>query len=156
MPPTNDVTAAALSVVVGTDGSEYSDPALRFAAHEAALRDLQLVVVIAHLRPVDPDIDSFDTPESELCRISHDKALAALSRALALPVERLPPHRIVTGSGDPSALLLKTEGAQLIVVGLHHRHLMDRLIHGPVRATALVRHTGVPVVIVPYVAPAKR
>jgi nucleotide-binding universal stress UspA family protein len=156
MSPMNDTTSAALSVVVGTDGGEHSDPALRFAAHEAALRGVQLVVVIAHLRPVDPDIDSYDIPESELCRVSQEKASRALSRALGLPAERLPPHRIITGSGDPSALLLKTEGAQLIVVGLYHRHLLDRLIHGPVRAAALVRHTGVPVAIVPYVATADK
>lgn len=152
MRPANDTTSVSLSVVVGTDGGEHSDPALRFAAHEAALRGVQLVVVIAHLRPVDPDIDSYDTPESELCRIGQEKAHQALCRALAVPAERLPPHRIVSGKGDPIALLLKIEGAQLIVVGLHHRHLIDRLLHGPVRATSIVRHTGVPVVIVPHVA----
>lgn len=149
MSPTNDALPASPSVVVGTDGGKHSDPALRFAAYEAHLRGVQLVVGIAHLRPVDPDIDSFDTPEAELNLISRDKAHRALLRALDVPPERLPPHRIVTGSGDPTALLLAIEGAALIVVGLRHRHPLDRFVHGPTRAAALTRHTTVPVVVVP-------
>jgi nucleotide-binding universal stress UspA family protein len=136
-------------VVVGTDGGKHSDPALRFAAHEANLRGVQLVVAIAHLRPVDPDIDSFDIPEAELSRISRDKAHQALLRALDVTPERLPPHRIVTGSGDPTALLLTVDGAALIVVGLRHRRSFGRFVHGPALAATLTHHAKVPVVIVP-------
>ncbi len=53
-------------VVVGCDGTPASDAALRFAVEEARLRHARLIVVAAYYRPIDPDIDTFDIPDSVL------------------------------------------------------------------------------------------
>jgi len=80
------------AVVVGCDGKPDSDSALRFAAQEAELRAAPLVVVTAFFRPIDPDIDSFDTPDSELRAQAHETAETALARALCRTESRLSFH----------------------------------------------------------------
>lgn len=144
-------------VVVGTDGTVHSDEALRFAAHEAQLRGSELIVVLGYVGPIDPDVDDFETPKSVQIRRHEPEATRALIRALCVPAAALPPHRIVCDDFEPSALLLRASagvGAELIVIGQHHRHLLDRLVHGPSRASKLARRSHVPVVVVPEPDPA--
>jgi nucleotide-binding universal stress UspA family protein len=138
------------AVVVGCDRQPGTDAALRFAFAEARQRSAQLIVVAAFFHPVDPDLDDIEIPDSELHARAHDATEQSLCRALSLPDYRLPPHRIVTGSGDPSRLLLSQYGdAELIIVGTHQRHYVRRLVHGPSTSIKLIRHAHVPVVVVP-------
>ena len=138
------------AVVVGCDGKPDGDSALRFAAQEAELRSAPLVVVTAFLRPIDPDIDSFDTPDSELRAHARETVEAALARALALPTGMLPPHETITQEGDAAKVLLGEDArAALIVIGTHQRHLLQRLLHGHSTSQELILHSHAPVVVVP-------
>lgn len=143
------------AVVVGTDGTVHCDGALRFAAREAQLRGAELVVVLGYGGPIDPDVDDFETPKSVQVLLHEPKAIDALVRALGMPAESLPPHRIVCDDLDPTVLLLHVStgvDAELIVIGQQHRHLFDRLVHGPSRVGRLARHSRVPVAVVPAAA----
>jgi nucleotide-binding universal stress UspA family protein len=133
------------AVVVGCDGKPSSDAALRFAAAEAQLRHAELVVVIAYGRPVDPDVPSFYTPESELRSRARQAAEQSLGRVLGLPECELPGFHIVTEHGPaPWVLVRDYREAQLLVVGARRRSLL------PGRTVRyLVRHSPVPVVVVP-------
>lgn len=144
-------------VVVGTDGTVRSDPALRFAAHEAQLRGSALIVVFGYVGPIDPEADDFETTKSVQVRRHEPAAIGALLRALDVPRNALPPHRIVCDDLEPAALLVRVAhhaGADLIVVGQQYRHLCDRLLHGPSQVSKLARRSKVPVVVVPEPDPA--
>lgn len=138
------------AVVLGCDGGQDGDAAVRFAVREAQLRKANLVVMIAYFGPVDPDLESIETPGSELRSKARSRAESALCRALGLPVWQLPPHQIVTELGPPTRVLLhEYGGAQLLVVGLDGRQLFARMLHGPSVGEELARRSAVPVVLVP-------
>jgi len=138
------------AVVVGCDGKPDSDSALRFAVQEAELRSAPLVLVTAFFRPVDPDIDDFDTPDRELRAHARETAEAALARALDLSPGMLPPHETITQEGDAAKVLLGEDArAALLVIGTHQRHLLQRLLHGHSTSQELILHSHVPVVVVP-------
>jgi nucleotide-binding universal stress UspA family protein len=133
------------AVVVACDGKPSSDAALRFAAAEAQLRGAELVVVIAFGRPVDPDVPSFYTPEGELRLRARQAAEQSLARVLGVPAGQLPGFHVVTEHGPASWVLLRDyREAQLLVVGSRPR----RLLSGRT-ARHLIRHSPVPVVVVP-------
>lgn len=99
---------------------------------------------------VDPDLDDSDTPESELLARASDLAERSLSRALSLPLDRLPPHRTITMSGLAWRVLLKGyPDAGLIVVGTHRRSPLARLFSLPSTSQNLIRRSRTPVVVVP-------
>jgi nucleotide-binding universal stress UspA family protein len=138
------------AIVVGCDGRPESDAAVRFAFAEAQLRSAPVIVVTTFYRPVDPDVDEFDTPEAELRGSARSATDQSLCRALSLPDHRLPPHRLVVGSGNPWRLLLQHYGdAQLIVVGKGPRGLVRKLVHGASVGSMLIRRANVPIVVVP-------
>jgi nucleotide-binding universal stress UspA family protein len=132
------------AVVVGCDGGLSCDAAIRFGAAEARLRGAELVVVIAYVRPVDPDLPSFYTPDSELRSRARLAAEQAVGRALGRPAAGLPGVRVVTERGPAPWVLRDYRQAQLLVVGTRHRWLLQgRTVR------YLTRHSPVPVVIVP-------
>ena len=135
-------------VLVGTDGSEESEPVLRFAFHEAWLRGVPLTV--AHtvwdaVATVSPGRVSSETePGTTAVRRRLAAAVAPLTQQY--PEVRV---RIELGHGIPSdCLLSEAEVHELVVVGHHHRHGFDRLMHGSV-ALAVMEHASTPVAIVP-------
>ena len=137
--------------VVGTDGSVRCDAALQFAARECELRDARLVVVMAFTGPVDPDIDDFETSADVLVHEHKRHVISALSRALAVPIADLPDHDIVCDDKGVADLLRDTSlGAEMLVLGRHQGHLLDALLHGPSPTEDLLRHSQIPVVIVPH------
>lgn len=141
-PPDVDLSK---TIVVGCDGDPTGDAALRFAFPEAQLRSVPSIVFTTFLHPVDPDRDDILTTETELRGRTREGTELALSRALSVPDYRLPPHRLVTGSGEPSSLLLRHYGgAALIVVGERHRSLAHRLVHGAPMPAKLIKHGHVP------------
>lgn len=138
------------AVVVGCDGKPHSDAALRYAVAEADRRSARLLVVTTYVRPVDPDLDTIETPEGTLQARARRSAESALCRALALPDNHLPPHQILTERGEVSRVLLSRYGdAELIVLGSHQRRLPHRIIRGRSTSRTVVRKAHVPVVVVP-------
>ena len=137
-------------VLVGCDGTPEGDPVLRFGVDEARLRGARVVLVTAYLGPIDPDVDDFDTPRSELEARARSSAETALHRALHWPdVSQLPEYDIVAAEGDPvRALLDNTAHAVMIVVGSHDRPLLQRLFTRPT-SQHLLHNTDIPVTIVP-------
>lgn len=136
-------------VVVGCDGTPDGDPALRFAAQQARLHQVRLVVITAYDRPLDPDLDDFDTPDTQLRAQACARAEDAVRRAFNAHSEPVPDHELIPVEGDPArALLAHASGAVMIVVGSHDRSFLERFF---------ARHTGphllqgsdVPVTIVP-------
>jgi len=137
------------TVVVGCDGTPDTDPALRFAADEAQLRHADLVVVVAYYRPIDPDVDDFDTPRPVLQQQARDRTETCLRRALHGSGGELPGYQIIAGEGDPAQLLLdNASGAALVVIGAHQRSFLQRMFSQPT-SRHLLRDAEVPVVIVP-------
>lgn len=132
------------AVVVACDGRPSCDAAVRFAVAEARLRHAELVLVIAYLRSVDPDLPAYYTPDSDLRSRARADAEQALSRALGLPLAELPRFHIVTERGPARWVLMRDyRDAQLLVIGTRHRLLAGRTVR------YLTRRSPVPVVIVP-------
>jgi nucleotide-binding universal stress UspA family protein len=138
------------AVVVGCDGAEDSYGALRFAAAEASVRSVRLVVLATYLHPVDPDLEESGRSDAVLAEHATTAARQALCRALTAGEQQLPAHEIVSEPGLPAHVLLTRCGqAQLLVLGTHQRHLLSRLLHGPSTSGDLIHHGSVPVVVVP-------
>jgi len=137
-------------VLVGCDGTPEGDPVLRFGVEEARLRRARLVLVSAYNGPIDPDLDNFDTPRSELDARARRRADTALHRALHWSdAADLPGYDIVIAQGDPvQALLDHTQHAVMIVIGNHDRPLLQQLFSRPT-STHLLHHANIPVTIVP-------
>ncbi|MBO1766723.1 universal stress protein [Allobranchiibius sp. GilTou73] len=137
--------------MVGTDATARCDAALVFAADESRLRRARLVIVMSFTGPVDPDIDDFETSRDVLVHEHKRRVIAALGRALALSTADLPDHEIVCDDRGVADLLRDTSvGAEMLVLGRHQGHLLDTLLHGPSATGDLVRHSRVPVVVVPH------
>ena len=140
--------------MVGTDGSDASQAALRWAADEARLRSAPLVVLHAWSyippQPIgDPGmlaVPSGDLPghleaERHAAESALDAALAEVG-ASGLEVER----QLVEGdAGD--ALVTASESAQLVVVGSHGRSGFRAALLGSV-SRHVTSHAACPVVVV--------
>lgn len=134
-------------VVVGWEDSEAGARALDFAVTEAKARDVPLVVVAAYLRPVDPDLESFDeTPEHQQARV-REHAMRALSRLAA--DSSLPPARVDVREGPAWKVLCSYTDAAAIVVGEHPRFGVRKLWEWTTTGATLLRRCSVPVIVVP-------
>lgn len=138
-------------VVVRTDGEMCCDAALRFAAHEAAARSSELILVLSNRTRPDPD-DGDRVGEVMLRPLdSEPTAIRALVRALGTPREALPRCRVAADGHGRFDLVIRTStgsGAELIVMAQQTSLAHDRLLHRPSPAD-LARRTGIPVVVVP-------
>lgn len=149
------------TIVVGVDGSEGSEAALRFALGEARLRHATLRVVHAYVLPLsevapDPFLLEFPSvPGPELEAIAEDldkgaKSLidAAIDRLLAGSQAGVPLERVAI-EGSPSASLIdQAGGADLLVVGSRGHGRVHGLLLGSV-SQQCVSHAPCPVAIVP-------
>lgn len=137
------------TVVVGCDASPASGPALRFAAEEARLRHARLLVITAYRRPIDPDLDEFDTPDSELQNAARARTEAALRRAFQPSNVNDVDLDILTAEGEPSQVLLEhSTDAIMIVIGSHDRPMLQRLLSRPT-SHRLLHNSDIPITIVP-------
>lgn len=147
-------------IVVGVDGSDASQEALRWAADEARLRFAPLVAVSAwsfiSAQPIgDPgmlampagDLAGQLSAENEGARAALDAAVAAaLGARPGIEVEQ----RLVEGdAGD--ALVAESESAELLVVGSHGRSGLKAALLGSV-SRHVVSHASCPVVVVKALA----
>ncbi|MEG3637219.1 universal stress protein [Micromonospora palythoicola] len=136
-------------VVVGVDGSELSQEAVRFAFEEAAWRGTELVAVHAWLypTPVGPgdilplvyDLDAFRDEEE---RVLAEAVAGWSERYPEVPVRR----RLVRGSPG-RALVEESRTAQVVVVGARGRGALGGLLLGSV-SHAVLHHAHCPLAIV--------
>jgi len=142
------------SIVVGVDGSDASQEALRWAVEEARLRSAPLVAVHAWSfvppQPIgDPgmlampagDLPGQLSAESEAARIALDSAVEGVLGADA-EIER----KLVEGDAG-EALVAESSSAQLVVVGSHGRSGFKAALLGSV-SRHVTNHAACPVVVV--------
>lgn len=141
-------------VIVGTDGSEGSKPALAWAVDEARRLGAPLRVVICEPSHADlqvwgagPGVHGVDALDREVLRDLAVRTLDAVilagtdTQGLDVRVEA------ETGAAAERLLELSKE-AQLLVVGAKGNGLLSHLGHASV-AKAVIRHARCPVVVVP-------
>jgi nucleotide-binding universal stress UspA family protein len=139
-------------VVVGVDGSENGDVALRFAAEEAAMRGVRLRVVCAWEVPVTSTMSVGLVPG--MFEEFRDEADAVVHEAIAL-VRDLEPSvscepRVVEGHAA-AVLLEEAHEATLLVVGSRGRGEIAGMLLGSVSHQVL-SHARCPVTAVPKAA----
>ncbi len=121
------------TIVVGYERDHASTRALERAA-ELARRDGAALIVTSIVRPLASGAaargigpyDPADPPEQHRAELEHAKELLATSGVEA-------EYDLEVGEpADAIVALAERRGADLIVVGTHERHFLDRLLHGSV------------------------
>ena len=130
-------------IVVGVDGSEHGNAALRWALREAEVHGSELTAVFAWQMPFLDIPGAFDRAEIETaCKEFLVKAVAEVDPAPAVPVTRL------VAQGDVSESLIEASaGADLLVLGSRGRGGFAGLRLGSV-SQECVSHASCPVVII--------
>ena len=153
-------SAQALKILLATDGSESSEmAALSIAKRPWPAGSQVKVVCVRDLLGLENPTSVFSPcpvyPESLLAEILEDarkraqKAITEAQQTLSSNGLRVGDAHIIP-VGDPRAILLdeaSTWGANLIVLGSHGRHGLDRLLLGSVSETvALYAHCSVEII----------
>ncbi len=131
------------TIIVPLDGSDLAEHAL-----SAALRVAPPMHAALLLLRVVPELPPEERVRQAASVESADAYLAPLAdrvREAGLPVQ------VVTCAGNAWERIVEnaiTWHASLIVMGTHGRGAVDRLLHGSV-ADAVVRHSAIPVLLVP-------
>src|SRR5579864_906432 len=137
-------------IVVGVDGSDCSVTALRWAAHEAQLRDATIEVVHAWHYPYvgeHPLFVAYGVTERVLVEAGREVLDRSIDRAGLRPMGmRL--EAILVHSRAAAALLAAAKGADLLVVGSRGRGGFAGLMLGSV-SQQCAHHAPCPVVILP-------
>lgn len=142
-------------IVAAVDGSAPSDSAIRWAAHEAAMRNapLTLLHVVAPGLPmgglgyskVPLPMNYGDLVKDDGQRILTD-ARRVVDEAIAAG-ERLSVHTELALAPPIPALIDVTKDAQMVVLGCRGRGAVSRHVFGSV-STALIHHAHCPVAVV--------
>jgi nucleotide-binding universal stress UspA family protein len=137
-------------IVVGVDGSEASDAALRFAADEAAVRGASLRVVCAGGVAAAVYAGTWGlTAEVESGFERNAKDVTALALTAAARLQPGIDCESRTVRGHPADVLVQeSTGADLLVVGSRGLGGFKSLVLGSVSAQ-VAHHATCPVVIVP-------
>ena len=130
-------------IVVGVDGSEHGNAALRWAGEEAKVHNGEIVAVFAWQLPFVGIPGAFDRQEMEqTC-----KAFLAGAVDAVFPVPEVPISEFVA-EGDVSASLIEaSRGADMLVLGSRGRGGFAGLKLGSV-SQECVQHATCPVVII--------
>ena len=137
------------AIVCGVDGSEHSETALVFAAHEAALHGARLDVICAWEMPlmIAPVGVVYPTEAfGNLSENAEDIVRAAVARVAELHPEVTCEGKAVEGQAA-SVLLQAAEHAHMIVVGSRGRGGFASLLLGSV-TQQVVHHATCAVVVV--------
>lgn len=139
-------------IVVGVDGSDQSQCALVWAAHEAERRGTRLSVVTAYTVPVfaASSMDAgYATIDDAVIREGAEAVVnQAVERVKGLPIDVVP--RVE--AGDAAGVLLElSEEAELIVVGSRGRGGFVGRLLGSV-SSAVPGHAKCPTVVIPLCA----
>lgn len=144
-----DLSARNLGVVVGYDGSENAETALRYAADVATRRNISLTVASAYRAPIPIYANPAALQARKEDQAHQVRAEALLEKAAQLLAEHPGEVTYVTVEGDSvGALAELSEQAQQIVIGARGRGGFLGLLRGSV-ATALPAHSSCPTVVVP-------
>jgi nucleotide-binding universal stress UspA family protein len=139
-------------ILVGLDGSNYSERALEWAAKEAALRNAPLRVLAVHTVPVgwsgrgvpDPVDNELVVSTKAAAQELTDKVLAGIGSARPTGVT------VDAVNGIPADVLLHaSEDADMIVLGARGGGGFARLRLGSV-SDQVAHHAHCPVVIIPH------
>jgi nucleotide-binding universal stress UspA family protein len=135
-------------IVVGVDGSEEAQAALRWAFDEAQLRQAELDVVHAWTYPYQGPRTGVTEPR-DLMELDAAKALEqAMARLRAeRPGDDVALHAHVREGNPADVLVQESKGADLLVVGSRGRGGFASLLLGSV-STAVTHHAACPVVVV--------
>ena len=104
-------------VVVGIDGSEDSDAALRWALAEAAAHDGEVTAVFAWQMPFVSNPAAFDRTELE----QDAKEFLVNQVSLVAPAPRVPLTSLVAEGDAAEALVMASRDADLLVIGARGR-----------------------------------
>ncbi|MEW6470877.1 MAG: universal stress protein [Actinomycetota bacterium] len=134
-------------IIVGVDGSETAQEALRWAVEEARRRNATVEAVYAWHQPfaagyaemAEINIDAYSKEAQQIL----DATVDAVDATGIAPVER----KLVTGNAA-SALVEEAKGADLLVVGSRGRGGFAGLLLGSV-SQQVAHHAPCPVVIIP-------
>lgn len=140
------------SIVVGTDGSPWSNGALDWAVDQAALEGRPLTIVHG-LAPMNAqNVGLYPSGGADAARLMDDARAweeTILAAAGARALDREPGvavHRVLSGS-DPRTLLFElAEHAEMVVVGSRGRGPVASLLLGSV-SVSVSRHAPCPVVV---------
>lgn len=138
-------------VLVGVDALPESHPMLELAYREASRRGLPLTIMHAAWSSMSGTMEAAYLPVTTEEREAEELALAEATAGMA---EKYPDVCVTTrfAEGRPEELLVRLgERMDLVVVGAHQVHGLERMLFGSV-SVAVVEHATCPVVVVPVVA----
>ena len=140
------------SIVVGVDGSDAAQAAVRFALQEASLRGAQVRAVAVWHVPVAVYEGAYATPDTGLLGELADETGDALARAVEAAADVAPDVKVemIVREGAPAAVLLEEAAdADLLVLGSRGLGGFRGLLLGSV-GQQCTHHAPCPVVIVPH------
>jgi len=139
--PGKDAPPSSGKIVVGVDDSEGSLQAVDWAAGEANLRHVPLVLVHVHFWPgerkgeFDPELER----EADILRVACDRA-RRVSPDVVIEQRTFAPTVM-------HALVKESVGAQMLVIGSTRLGPIEEYLFGSVAHTCM-RHASCPVVVV--------
>jgi nucleotide-binding universal stress UspA family protein len=139
-------------ILVGLDGSNYSERALEWAAREAAIRHAPLRVLAVHTVPVGWSGRGVPDPaDNEIVKSTKTSAQELTDKVLAGIGSARPDGVTVDAvNGIPADVLLRaSEDADMIVLGARGGGGFARLHLGSV-SDQVAHHAHCPVVIIPH------
>lgn len=130
-------------IVVGVDGSEHGNAALRWAVAEAKMHGGEIVAVFAWQLPLIGIPGAFDRDEMErACKTFLEDAVAAVITGREVTITKL------VAQGDVSGSLIEvSRDAEMLVLGSRGRGGFAGLKLGSV-SQECVQHAACPVVII--------
>lgn len=137
-------------IVVGIDGSECSDEALRWAVDEATRTGAELELVHAWSYPYPNDRHAGSDPRHEM-RVDAMRMLEAAERRARTQCPHVRVHSVVSEDNPAKAIIDAGRSADLVVVGSRGRGGFAALLLGSTSRTVL-QHASVPVALVRYAA----
>jgi nucleotide-binding universal stress UspA family protein len=137
-------------ILVGIDGSAHSQPALEWAAKEAAIRHTSLTVLTVHQAVASGwGGNTLYEGDDELTTKARDAAQAETDKVLSGLQTRPESVTVTAVHGIPAEEILNAGAdADMIVVGSRGGGGFARLLLGSVSAT-VAEHAKVPVMILP-------
>ena len=144
-------TTKRYGIIVGVDGSPVSDAAVRWAAHDAAIRGVPLTIVYVE----DPAAPTWSQApvleESPAEQVAEDRSLVVnaskIARDAIADTTRIHIDGEVLSSAIVPALVDQSKDAELIVVGSTGRGALSRSFLGSV-SSGLIRHAHCPVALI--------
>lgn len=131
-------------IVVGVDGSELSEAALRWAVGQARLTGAEVHAVMAWNVPV--SIYLSPVAGEERYEREAEEVMDTVLRAVAEEARNVPVTKRMVGKHPSQALVRAADGAELLVVGSHGHGGFPGMHLGSV-ATYCVHHAPCPVLV---------